>query len=220
MENKMLVFGDSQFASMVGDYITSETDYNLMGFCVDDDYISKSTLDGHPVIPFSSVKKLYAPSDITFFLALGYRSMRARKLIFNRLLAEGYHLANLVSRQSFVHKSVQVGVNNIVMPGVVVEPGVCIADNNIFWSNTTVCHDSEIGSHNFFSANSTVGGNVKIHDCSFFGFSSVILQSVVVANETLLGALSLLNRDSVNCGKYTGSPGRLVDSHADHGIRI
>ena len=102
----------------------------------------------------------------------------------------------------------------------VVEPFCTLGDNNILWSGSTVCHGTRMGSHNFLAAGVVVGGECRIGDRCFFGFSSTVREKVSVADETLLGAQSLLLQDTAPFGAYLGVPARRRGEHEAEGLRI
>jgi len=217
---KLLICGDSQYASLVAHYFGMQQSHELCGFVVDDEYFQDGEINGLPKYQLSKVMKSFSTTGVSIFCAIGYSSMRARSMVFHRLATKGFQFANCISEQSYVDQTVKMGSNNIIMPGAVIERGVVLGDNNIFWSNTTICHDSTIGSHNFFAANSTIGGNVQIGEHCFLGFNTVVLQGIVVKNETLLGASSMLMECAEDCGKYLGTPAVLTGRHIETGICI
>jgi sugar O-acyltransferase (sialic acid O-acetyltransferase NeuD family) len=159
------------------------------------------------------VRERFLPSgDVSVFVAMGYSNMRARARLHGEVKRAGYRLANLICPGAHVAKDVTMGDNNIVMPGAVVEPGVALGANNVVWSNATLCHDGRIGDHNFIAANVTLGGNVTAGARNFIGFSAVVLQGRRIGDDTLIGAQSLVNRDTQDLSMYLGSPARRVRS--------
>lgn len=77
MVGKLLVFGVSQYASLVARYIESDSEFSFSGFVVDDEYYDMCD---------PSLGVVYRMSDVdlascSVFLALGYRSMRSLSLI-------------------------------------------------------------------------------------------------------------------------------------------
>lgn len=87
------------------------------------------------------------------FIAIGYKEMRNRKVLYDIAKDKGYELANYISSKAIIYDNLEVGENNVIMGNVQIEPFVKIGNNNIFWSDTLICHDTRIKDHNFFRKN-------------------------------------------------------------------
>jgi sugar O-acyltransferase (sialic acid O-acetyltransferase NeuD family) len=205
----LLIFGTGSLARMAHFYATEEMKLNVLGFVVDEERYNLTECCGLPVLRWDQeFLAKHEKSKVSIFVALGYREMIQRQKLFDRIKKADFYLINIISKSAFVANSAEMGVNNIFMPGTVIEPGVAIGNNNVFWSNTTICHDSIIGNHNFFASNVTVGGEVKIGDRCFFGFTSTVAHQRNVCNDVLLAAQSLLLNDGKSLGLYRGVPAR------------
>jgi len=218
---ELAIFGAGTLAKLAGYYASVEMGLKIRAYVVDEQYKTADEFSGEPLLSWREFKDNFNPTQIVLHSAIGYRDMRRRIAIYERVKREGYELITITSHSAYIAANATLGDNNLIMPGVVVEPGVSLGSNNVIWSNSVVCHDSWIGSHNFIAANSTIGGQVSIGDNNFLGFSSVVLHGKKMGNETVLGAKSLLLADTEDLGVYYGSPAvrkKTVDS--SRGIRI
>ena len=206
----LIIFGAGPFAQLVRRYAATDLGMQVHAFSVDEPYLPAdiSAIDGLPLLGWQAARERYAPSDVAIFVALGYRSMRARESVYRAIKQSGYRLVNLLHPAAWIAHDVAIGDNVIVMPGAVVEPGVTLGSNNVVWSNATLCHDSRIGEHNFIAAGVTLGGNVTIGVRNFIGFSSVVMQGRRIGDDTLIGAQTLINRDTQDLCAYVGAPAR------------
>ena len=217
---KLIIFGIGDLAKTLYSYIYNSVDYEIVAFCVDDEYKNTEFFCGLKIIEFSALLKKYSVNDYKILLAVGYSNMRLRKLVFEKIKISGFEFINYVHDTAVIHDSVKMEEGNIFFPNVVVEPSTTIGSNNIFWSSVNVCHDVSIGSHNFFASQVLLGGFSFLGNLNFIGFNATVLQSVKIENEVLLGAKSLLLKNADSFGKYIGSPAVLASSHAAEGIRI
>lgn len=202
----LVIFGATELAGMVRFYAMVEHGLNVAAFVVDEGYRTQERFHGIPVVEWQEMQTLFTPATTDCFVALGYRLMRRRREVYERVTGAGYHCINLISPASYVASGVHVGENNLIFPGVVIEPGVSLGANNIIWSNATICHDAMIGSHNFVAANVTLGGHAHLGDANFVGFSATILQHISVGNEVLVGAQSLVRDTTRDLHQYWGVP--------------
>lgn len=202
----LVIFGATELAGMARYCAMEEHRRNIAAFVVDAGYKTQERVHGIPVIEWPEMQQRFTPANTDCFIALGYRTMRRRRTVYEHVRSAGYGCINLVSTASHVAKSTRMGENNLILPGAVIEPGVQLGANNVIWSNATICHDSVVGNHNFLAANVTLGGHSQLGDLNFIGFSATILQNIAIGNETLIGAQTLVRRPTRDLHQYWGVP--------------
>lgn len=207
---ELLIFGASGFAKLVRHYAERELGYKVLGFVINESYKTADEFDALPIYSWERGTQSFLHTDVEMFVAVGYRSMRLREQAYKAVKEAGYRLPAIVCKSAYVADGAVIGDNCIVMPGAVIEPGVTLGSNNVIWSNATVCHDTRILDHNFIAAHTVFGGFVEIGCRNFFGFSSVVLQGRRIGDDTLIGAKSLINRDTENLSLYFGNPAKRV----------
>lgn len=220
MKKKIVIYGSGDFALHCAHLFEASEKFDVIAFTVDKRFLLYDTLGNKPVIPFENVCEIYPAKDFEMFVAIGYKNMRARKRLYHNALCKGYNLISYISPNSIIDENVTIGRNNIIMDGVIIERSSKIGHNNIFWSGVIVCHDTIVRDHSFFAARATLGGYSKIKDSCFVGFNSVVLQNITLEKETLVGACSLVLKNSLEYSKLVGQPARLVNSHSETGIEL
>lgn len=216
---KVIIYGNGDFAKQIYWYFVNDSIYEVVAFCADKKYIKDHYIFGLKVYDFDTIEKFFKIDAFKFFVAIGYRNMRVREHMFNKAKNKGYDFVSYISSKATLSHNIKLGKNNAILHGVVIEPNVHIGNNNIIWSSTTVCHDSKVGNHNFIAAGTIIGGFVKIEDLCFIGFNSTIIQNIHILNESLIGAKSLQITNTVEYSKWIGSPSKNVGFHQE-GIKI
>jgi sugar O-acyltransferase (sialic acid O-acetyltransferase NeuD family) len=206
IRDELWIFGAGDLARLAKFFFEKELDKPVSGFIVDEEHLAGVPRDLGQVVTWQEYLERVPRGRGVVFPAIGYRSMRAREAVFDRLEKSQQKICNLVCQSAKVASDVELGVGVFVMPGVVIEPGVVVGSNNVLWSNSTVCHDSMVGEHNFIAANAVIGGRAHIGSRCFFGFSSVVGQDVRVCSDVLLGATAFLKGSVEGPGVYLGSP--------------
>lgn len=209
------IFGANELTKLLIELIREEGQYTVESVVVDDEYWFEGDCQGVPVTRYTS---LDGPRSM--ISAIGYRTMRARRTVFERLVGDGHSLVDFVSRNATLYSSATLGKGNILMPGVIVEPMAEIGDNNLFWSRTLVCHGVRIGDHNYFSAGCILGGESRVGTLCFLGNSVTTIDGVVIADETQVLAGSALYENTEACTRYFGNPARAIGLHRETGIVI
>jgi sugar O-acyltransferase (sialic acid O-acetyltransferase NeuD family) len=202
----LVIFGATDLAGTARYCAMEVLGRKVSAFAVDAGYRTREQFHGIPIIEWPEIQSRFTPADTDCFVAIGYRTMRRRRAVYEQVTAAGYGGINLVSPASHVATSAHMGENNLILPGVVIEPGVQLGANNVIWSNATICHDTVIGSHNFLAANVTFGGHARLGDANFIGFSATILQHIAIGDETLIGAQTLVRQPTRDLHQYWGVP--------------
>ncbi|WP_150468064.1 acetyltransferase [Francisella sp. SYW-9] len=220
MQKNIIIYGKGDFAKQMLHYFNTDSNYKVTAFCVDNNYLTNSTFCDLPIVSFNDVELRYPPSRFSAFVAIGYSNMRARKKLFENIKAKGYSCINYISSMAIIDSSIQIGENNVILQNSVIEPHVKIRNNNIIWSSCNICHDVNIHSNSFIASQALIGGFSIIKDNCFIGFNSTIIQNITLEAETLIGAKTLVLKNTQKYSKYVGTPARQVSSHKEEGIKI
>lgn len=220
MKDELLyIFGYSDYALLVSSYFKDT--YKKIIYIVDDEYhLSFKHIKKDEVIRYSDFINIPEIKKQHVFVAVGYRSMRNRQKIFEKINALGVKVVSYISPNAIIDKTVTIGQNNIIFPGVLIEPKVKIGDNNIIWSSATICHDTIIETNIFIAANVTIAGNVKIGSGSFLGLNATVIQNILMSEETLLAACALLTQNTKKGFMYCGLPAKKAKDISDTGIEV
>lgn len=221
MTKKIVIYGLGSFAELMHYYFSTESEYEVVAFTVDSVFLQNHLYCGLPVIPFEDVENYYPPSDFSMFVAIGYKNMRNRKLLFEKAKSKNYKLVNFVSKKAITHDNFILGENNVIMGDVNIEPFVTISDNNVFWSGSLICHHCNIQSHNYFAPSSVLSGYVVVKNLCFFGTGCSVIDKLTIANESFLIAGSVLFETTRPYTRYVGNPAKpFGNSHENTGIVI
>lgn len=218
--NKLIIFGIGDFANQLFYYLNNDSSYEVVAFCADKKYIDKTVFNNLPVYAFEEINNFYKTSEVKFLAAIGYSNMRAREKIYNKIIQSGFDVVNYISSNAIISKNVELGFNNIIFQGVVIEQNAVIGNNNIIWSSSVICHDVKLGNHNFIAAGSIIGGYSQVKNLCFLGFNSTVVHNIIVNDETLVGANSLLLNSTMTQSKWLGSPAKCHGFHSENGIKV
>ena len=217
---RLIIYGSGDFAILLKHLVESDGEYSVGGFCADQQYIIGSEFCGNPLVAVEDLTHMYSKDEVALLLAIGYKSMRSRELMFKRAKNTGFEIASWISKAAHVDSSASIGENAIIFPGVQIEPFAVVGDNCIVWSSAVLCHNSKIGSHCFIAAQSLVGGRAEIGLRTFVGFNSTILQDVCVGDDCLVGAKSLVTNNIPGASKCFGTPAKVVSTHESIGVTV
>lgn len=220
MKQQIILYGAGDFSRLMLYHFSHDSDYEVVAFCQDKQYLTTSQFCGLPVFAFESIEMLYPPAEFSMFVAIGYSRMRNRSIMYDKAKKKGYQLVNFMSRKAIIRDDLIIGDNNAIFSSSDVEPNVIIGNNNIFWTRSILGHGVKIGHHNYFSGGAGLGGNCVIGDYCFMGNAALMINGINIANETFLVAGAVILRDTEKATKYHGNPAKRVSQHLDTGIII
>lgn len=192
---KLIIFGDTVVAKLAHFYFMRDSDFEVVAFTVDRDYLANPEFCGLPVVEFESLSEAFSPDEYSLFIAMGPTAMnqiRAGKV--SEAKSKGYSLASYISPHAVCHSN--IGDNCLVADNAVINPFSKIGDNNFFWEFSLICNDLEIGDHCYFSPRSVISSYSKIEDSCVVGTGSIIKAHANLARGTLVGARCYITRDT------------------------
>jgi sugar O-acyltransferase (sialic acid O-acetyltransferase NeuD family) len=195
-QRKLILIGDSAFAEIAYEYFQHDSDYEVVAFCVEREFLKRDSLFGLPVVAFEDVQDLYSPGEHSFFAANVYtQKNQLRTRLYRAAKETGYAPASYISSRAFVWRNCRVGDHCFIFENNVVQPFVTLGDNVILWSGNHIGHHSTIMSHCFVSSHVVVSGFCRIGESCFMGVNSTVANNLAIGNNCIVGAGALILSD-------------------------
>lgn len=207
MTEKLVLVGDAPLAQIAYEYFTHDSEYEVVGFTVEQEYLTDERLFSLPVVPFERVEKAFPPDDHDAFVAIAYNTMnRVRARLYRESKRKGYALATYVSSNAFVWDNVSIGENCFIFEDNTIQPWVEIGDNVVLWSGNHVGHHSTIGDHTFVASHAVISGFVDVGEYCFVGVNATFANNIEVADNCLVGAGAAILDDTEENTVYGTTP--------------
>jgi sugar O-acyltransferase (sialic acid O-acetyltransferase NeuD family) len=201
----LIIFGTGDIGQLAHFYFSEDSDYDVVAFTVDAEFMTASEYCGLPVIPFSEVAQCYPPDRHELFAALSYAKLnQVRKEKYLAAKALGYRLASYVSSHATVLTQHPIGENCFVLEDNTIQPFSKIGDNVTLWSGNHIGHHSVIGDHCFISSHVVVSGGVTVGESCFIGVNATLRDHIKIGDRCVVGAGALLLSDAAPDGVYIG----------------
>lgn len=194
--DKLVIFGNGEFASIAYEYFTYDSDYEVVGFCVEKDFLERDIFYGLPSVPFETVETVFKPSEHHIYIACGFPKLnRIRTRLLKTAKEKGYTPGSYISSHAFVWRNVKIGEHCFIFEDNTVQPFVQIGNNVILWSGNHIGHHSIIGDNCFVSSHVVISGGVVIGKNCFLGVNSTINNAMAIGDDCLLGSGALVVND-------------------------
>ncbi|WP_322052523.1 acetyltransferase [Paraburkholderia bannensis] len=211
MDKKLVLVGAGEMAEIAYEYFTHDSDYDVVAFSVEREYIKQAEMHGLPVVAYEEIEALYPPSEYTLFVAIPSSQLNAlRTRFYLDAKQKGYRFATYISSHAFVWRNAVIGENTFIFENNVIQPFVTIGNNCILWSGNHVGHRTVVRDHNFISSHVVISGYCDIGESCFIGVNSTFNDHVVVADHCVIGSGSLIAKETEPNRIYVASPAKAV----------
>lgn len=218
--SKVIIFGIQDTAELAHFYLTHDSEFEVVAFTVNQEYIKENSFKNLPVIPFEEVEKTYPPTEFLFFAPMTARRMnKDREKIYNEAKSKGYKLISYISSKATVFPGAQIGDNCFVLEDNTIQPFTTIGNNVVLWSGNHIGHHGRIDDHVFFTSHVVMSGHCHIHSHCFFGVNATIRDFSKIRQGTLLAmGASLTKQETDEWGVYLGSPAKKLEGKRSNEI--
>jgi sugar O-acyltransferase (sialic acid O-acetyltransferase NeuD family) len=215
-----VLIGAGEFAQIACEYFQHDSDYEVVGFSVEQAYMATPTLAGLPVVPYEELQSHYPPGEVDAYVAIPSSQLnRLRTRFYLDAKSRGYRLASYVSSRAFVWRNAEIGENSFIFEGNVIQPFVRIGNNCILWSGNHVGHRTVFEDHVFVASHAVISGYCRIGESSFLGVNSTFNDRVTVARDNVIGSGALVVRDTEPGRIYVGAPARAVPDRTSFDVK-
>lgn len=206
MKKPLVIFGSGDIAQLAHYYFSTDSNYEVVAFTVDANYIKASEFCGLPVVAFEDVAKNYPPDSYDLFVALSYSKQNAvRREKFLAAKEMGYKLVSFISSRATVLNEGRVGENCFIIEENTIQPFVTIGNNVTLWSGNHIGHHSVIHDHTFIASHVVISGGVEIGEQCFVGVNATLRDHIKIGDRCVVGAGALLLADASPEGVYIGT---------------
>ncbi len=221
MPGPLVLVGAGEFAQIACEYFQHDSDYEVVAFSAERDYIPQPSLMGRPVVAYEELETLFPPSEVSVYVAIpASRLNRLRTRFYLDAKRRGYRCASYVSSRAFRWHNAEVGENSFIFEGNVIQPFVRIGNNCILWSGNHVGHRTVVHDHVFVASHAVISGYCEIGESSFIGVNATFNDGVKVARDTVIGAAAVVTRDTEPGCIYVGSPAHALPGKSSLDVKL
>jgi sugar O-acyltransferase (sialic acid O-acetyltransferase NeuD family) len=208
----VIIFGVQDFAELAHYYLNKDTDYKVVAFAVNKDYIPTSgQFCGLPVMAFENIETQFSPTEYLFFAPMSPKQMnKLREKIYHEIKEKGYQFISYVSSKATTFDN-KIGENCFILEDNTIQPFTSIGNNVVLWSGNHIGHHSEIKDHVFFTSHVVMSGHCIIEPYSFLGVNAAIRDNTIIAEGTLVAMGASIIKNTEPWGVYIGNPAKKTD---------
>lgn len=181
-----------------------------------DDFKEETMYYGTERIHFSSCPKYMKNEPAEFVIAVGEPS--ARKILAERISANGYTFATLVDNTAIVSETAKLAPGCIIGAGAIVSSNVQLEENCMVWYHTIIGHDAHVKRDTIICPKATVGGKSTVGEQCFLGLNSSMKEGVNLGDRVIVGMGSMVFKDVEDGNTVIGNPARITKGNIEHKV--
>jgi sugar O-acyltransferase (sialic acid O-acetyltransferase NeuD family) len=200
---KVIIIGSSGHAKVIIDAINKGNHYEVIGLIDDFREVGECTLN-IPVIGKVSDVEAHKGINCSWIIGIGDNKQRHR--IYSKLMDLRLNYLNIIHPSAIIGNDVSIGVGNFIAAGTIINSGTSIGNHCIINTGAQLDHDNKL--HDFVSIapKAALAGNVTIGRGSYIGMGTNIIEKINVANQTIIGAGSVVTRNIPRFKVAYGNP--------------
>jgi sugar O-acyltransferase (sialic acid O-acetyltransferase NeuD family) len=194
MKKKLIIVGTGVNARHVYCFIKDYDLFDVLGFAVDKEYKTSDEYLGLPVYEINELRQKFDMENTLLFIAIFWNRLNAdRRSVYERLKADGYKFANVISPNAIIHGAI-VGDNCWIHDNVIINSDAVVKSDVMIMANAFIGQDSLIENHCFCGARCLVAA-AHIGEQTFLGLSSTVFDGVKIGKKCLVGACCAVKRN-------------------------
>src|SRR5688572_13934858 len=104
--NKIIIFGNRDFAELAHYYISNDTNYTVAAFCVSGEYLKEESFNGKPIVAFEEIQTAFPSHEFKFFAPLSPTDMNKQRAdIYEMIIGKGYNFISYISSKATIHNN-------------------------------------------------------------------------------------------------------------------
>ena len=187
MIKQIVIFGTGEIADLAHYYFKHDSEYEVVAFVADDDFVKNDKFNDLPLVPFSQISEKYPPIEYAAHVALSYNKLnqiRAEK--YYAMRDKGYKLVSYVCSKSFDWPDLSIGDNCFILENQTIQPTVKIGNNVMIWSGNHLGHGCQIRDHVYISSHVCISGHTIIDEYCFVGVNATFKDFIKIGKRVFI----------------------------------
>jgi len=138
------------------------------------------------------------------------KNFQKRKEIIEGLEIPLERYVNVIHPTAKISKYAQIGINCLIMAGVVITHNAQIGNNVIILPNSVIHHDTKIGDSTCIGSNVVIAGFCDIGESCYIGSGTNIINNTTIGEKTMIGLGTNVISSFNASKKIVGNPAREI----------
>ena len=193
---KLVIIGATETAKLAYHYFTIDSEYEIVAFAADKQYLSEDELYGLPIYPLETIETILPPNEYDAFVAVGSNKLNTnRTKLYREAKGKGYKLASYISSKATIGAEVQIGDNCFIQEGNNIQSFVKIGNNVTLWAGNHIGHRTVVHDNCFITSHVVISGWCEIGAYTFIGVNCCVADEIKIGEKSLIGLGCIIGKD-------------------------
>lgn len=210
---KLVLFGTGEIAELAHFYFLNDSEYEVVGFTADDEFVKEKEFRGLPLVPFSEVRSKFPPDQFDMHVALSYKGLnQIRQERYELAKQAGYALPSYVCSKSVSWPDLNIGDNCFVLENQTIQPTVQIGNNVMLWSGNHIGHGSRLEDHVYLASHVVLSGHTVVGERTFIGVNATVKDFTKIGKDVFITMGALVVKDAPDGAVILGAQGTVFEA--------
>jgi UDP-3-O-[3-hydroxymyristoyl] glucosamine N-acyltransferase len=192
----LILVGDSVFAEIAFEFFQFDSEFEVVAFSVERQFLKRQKMFGLPVVAFEELSEKYPPQDHWIYVAIVFTQFnRLRTRLYREGKAKGYGIASYVSSAAQIRPNTHIGEHCFICEDTVIQPFTIVGNNVVIWSGNQICHQCSLGDNIFVLPNCIISDGVTLGANSIIGANVTVGSDRAIGKDSYLGPAVLIETD-------------------------
>ena len=204
---KIVIIGGRGNGTVVASTIEDCSDHEVVGFL---NHGNDTEIEGYPVL---GPPENWIDMDLDVYFIFTLSSVKVtseRYKLLKQLHIPEHRFASIIHPSAVVSKQAKIGKGVVMMPLVLVGPGVRIGNHSMLLGQSFIGHDTVLDEMVFVANNATIGGDIKIQRGAHIGSNSSILEHIIIQEYAVVGLGAVVVKDVSAYDVVVGNPAKTI----------
>ena len=207
---KTIIFGAGGHGKVILD-ILQKNNIAIAGFLDGDEAKINTQFQNFPILgglQYCQSKESILGKSFNGIVAIGENN--TRKVIFYKLLEVGMIPINAFHPNATIADDVSCGKGNVIMAGVVINPGSRIGNNTVINTSCSIDHDNKIEDHVQVAPGAYLAGEVTVKEYAFIGTGAIVNPGITIGSNTIVASGAVVIEDIPSNIVVAGNPAKII----------
>lgn len=205
MKLNIVIIGTNVSSVHVTKFINEYNLFNIIGYAVDAAYKDRDSFFDKPVYAIEDLPNIIDKEKDMLYVAILWNHLNGdRRRMYERLKAQGYKFANIISPRALIRGELR-GDNIWIEDFAKIQFDAVVGSDCVIREYAMLADNATLGDHCFMGVKSVIAGGCTVGEQTFVGINATVFDDRKIGKKCLIGASAAVKRDMPDFSAWKSS---------------